>query len=393
MLTVADTFAGKGMVTVAIDAAKHGDRSLCMPSGPAAQCGLRTNGAAADSVCVSALPAGAQGDASPPGQCVLASDHTMPGTFQYAPVMASCAAPGSCGGYAYSEGIPVVSAQYLVSANFFRTRDTFRQDFIDESQLVRAIAYVPTGGAADAGHTLFSYMTTPATSPGFIIDPGTVYYSGQSLGSIQGAGNVATNPRISKAAFNVGGGTLVDIFTNSPSFVASTNALLAGLGIVPGTSAYLQFLVVAKTVLDPADPINFAGHLTENTLDNLLTGAATPPKQAAKKVLAQAAFCDQTVPNPFNFIFAENFNTVGPLLLDPSFGTGTGTFSLFYNFSTGGVPNATKLAACVDGNSPGAIQHGFITNWGDQAAAQKAQDDIAAFVTADTLPPSLEVVP
>src|SRR5207245_3458893 len=138
-----------------------------------------------------------------------------------------------------------------------------------------------------------------------IIDPGQVYFVGQSLGAIQGTMDVAANPRVSNAVLNVGGGTLVDVFTTSPAFSTSTNALLASLGIQPGAnSAYLQFLVVAKTVIDPADPVNFAGHLQSNRLVNLLgsnfddgTGHQRP-----KAILTQAAFCDQTVPNPWNYI-------------------------------------------------------------------------------------------
>ena len=61
--------------------------------------------------------------------------------------------------------------------------------------------------------------------------------------------DVATNPRIAKAGFNVGGGTLVDIFTNSPAFAPSVNALLAQVGIQRGTPKFLQFLVVAEASL------------------------------------------------------------------------------------------------------------------------------------------------
>ena len=59
-----------------------------------------------------------------------------------------------------------MSSNYLVSANFFRTRDTFRQDMIDQSQLVRAVAFAPTG-APPTGHNLFDHMI----ATGVIIDP------------------------------------------------------------------------------------------------------------------------------------------------------------------------------------------------------------------------------
>ena len=227
--------------------------------------------------CDTSLPSGAQGDTNPPGKCSTG--------FFYRPVSAFCSAnPVTCG-YNGTNGIPVDSSNYLVTTNFFRTRDTFRQDFIDQSQTVRALAFAPDGVASN---TVFTHMV----AQNVIIDPTKIYFSGQSLGSIQGVGDVATNPRITKAAFNVGGGTTVDIFTNSPAFVSTTNALLASLGVVPGTSQYLQFLVVAKTVLDPADPINFAGHLTANTLPNLLADQSGATPQAVKKVLAQAANCD-----------------------------------------------------------------------------------------------------
>ena len=64
----------------------------------------------------------------------------------------------------------------------------------------------------------------------------------------------------------------------------------------------MQFLVVAKTIIDPADPVNFAGHLQANTLPNLLANPNGTVPQASKKILTQAAFCDQTVPNPWNYI-------------------------------------------------------------------------------------------
>jgi len=379
MLTVADTYAANGMVTIAIDAAKHGDRSYCTSGAATTNIpGVTVPQCSGAGTCDTMLPSGAQGDSAPPGKCSTG--------FFYRPVSSFCSNPANAAvcQYTGANGIPVDSSNYLVTSNFFRTRDTFRQDFIDQSQLIRALAFLP-GGAATS--TVFDYMIS-APGGNVIIDPTTVYFSGQSLGSIQGVGDVATNPRISKAAFNVGGGTVVDIFTNSPAFVASTNALLASLGVVPGTSQYLQFLVVAKTVLDPADPVNFAGHLTGNTLPNLLADQSGGTPQAAKKVLAQAANCDATVPNPFNLILAENFNTapptspatVGPLPSSAAFFApgAVGSFQLF----TGAGFNPANFGTC----STGALEHGFLTDWTNNLSTFNAQSDISAFVLHDTLP-------
>src|SRR5262249_61393130 len=106
-----------------------------------------------------------------------------------------------------------------------RTRDPFRQDILAEPRATRALAFPP--GAAATGNAIIDHLA----ATGLIIDPLTVYYSGQSLGAIHGGMTVATNPRISKAGLNVGGGTVVDVFTNSPAFASTVSALLASLGI------------------------------------------------------------------------------------------------------------------------------------------------------------------
>jgi len=305
----------------------------------------------------------------------------------YRGVSAACTAnPGSCG-WTGTQGIPLVSSSYLVSANFFRTRDTLRQDIIDQSQLVRAIAFVPSG-APPTGHPVFDYLI----SKGVVIDPGTIYFVGQSLGAIQGTLDVATNPRISKAVLNVGGGTVVDIFTTSPAFAANTAALLASLGIQAGAnSAYLQFLVVAKTILDPADPVNFAGHLTANTLPNLLPPLGGNPNgtvpQAPKSILTQAAFCDQVVPNPWNFVLDS---TAGSTPLPP---TGApGTFELFFTGAT--PPGLTDCPSPTSGLAPPAssVSHGFLTSWASTnpaGATAVGQGRVAGFLSGTPSPSSV----
>lgn len=382
MLLIADSFTAAGMAVVAIDAAKHGDRSFCT-SGPASA----TSGCNGGAACVTALPPGAQGDAHPPGACGTAG-------FVKRALNGAIVVPG---GGAPTDGIPLVSANYLVTANFFRTRDTLRQDLIDESQLVRAIAFVPSG-APPTGNNVFDTMV----QRGVIIDPAKIYYVGQSLGSIQGAADVATNPRISKAVFNVGGGTIVDVFTNSPAFAAQVDALLAGLGIQRGTAAFLQFLVVAKTILDPADPINFARHLTANTLPNLLVSPPAP--QAAKKVLVQMANCDQVVPNPFGLVWASNvaFSSAppgGPLPTGAAFFApgATGTFQLFvgpaFNPADFGNPakctDTTAAGALVVNNSPSG-GHGFLTSF-ENSLTLAAQNDAASFLMTGNPVPSVTV--
>jgi hypothetical protein len=367
MLLVADRLTAAGFVVAAIDAAKHGARSYCMPAKDAAG----ASDCVAGSSCVPDSTLAGQGDAAgnAPGKCSGATA-TDP-KFVNKPVL--CPA-GGCTTAITNAGTPAASGNYLISSNLFRTRDSLRQDIIDQSQLIHVLAVNPT--APPAGADIF----TAISQTGVVIDPTKVYFVGQSLGGISGEVDVAVNPRVTKAVFNVAGGTIVDVFSNSPSLSPSLNALLTSIGITPGTPAYLQFLTVAKWVLDPADPINFAQRVTTNTLPNLIKSGLPPPLNAdpmvPKKVLGQMAACDATVPNPFT---AEMFGLLG---LGPDATGGTTTFEQF-------VSASGHTTACPGG----VVKHGFLGDWVDYPAgaasiAQQGQDDIAAFFATDTHPPA-----
>jgi hypothetical protein len=377
MLLIADSFAAQGMVTVAIDAAKHGDRTLCNthpdPANPNPQ--FKISGCVNPNGCTALPGSVGQGDAPTPGP---------PGTCDSAGLAKR---PVSRGATNNTDGIALLSSNYLISANFFRTRDTFRQDVIDQSQLIRAIAFAPTG-LPPTGHVVFDHIFNHAvttTGTAMIIDPTTIYFSGQSLGSIQGAMDVATNPRISRAAFNVGGGTVVDVFATAPAFAGLFAGLVTSLGIAPGTPQFIQFLTVAKTILDPADPINFVGHLTDkdHMLPNLLTPLGGNPNgtvlQAPKAILSQIANCDDTVPNPFNFLYASNAG-LGPL---PPNGT-PGFVQLFVG--SGFDPQNPRVCSATT-----AIEHAFLNDFANPPVTGKAQADQATFLR--TAAPVTSIIP
>ncbi|HEX3759222.1 MAG TPA: hypothetical protein VHW23_10965 [Kofleriaceae bacterium] len=375
MLLIANTFAKAGMVTVAIDAAKHGDRSLCSPGG--LTFGPLMGHTGCVGTCNPIAGAVGQGDPNPPGP---------PGTCD-AMGLVKFGLDGSPVTTPDKDGLAGASSNYLVSANFFRTRDTLRQDLIDESQLIRVMAFKPPATPGATGHVVFDHMALR----GVIIDPATVYFTGQSLGAIQGTMDVATNPRISKAGLNVGGGTITDIFTTSPAFAPQVNALLAGLHIdrVANPSQFLQFLTVAKTVLDPADPVNFAGHLTANTLPNLLPPLGGNPNgtvpQTAKNVLVQLANCDQVVPNVTGVVWASNllFAGVSPGPLPAA----NIPFEVFVGPGfTDPTTQFLNAAACTSSPTIG-VPHGFLIDPTNATLAQHAQDDLTAFIKSDTLPP------
>lgn len=274
MIGFANALAARGFVAAAVDFPLHGDRAYC---STAADC---NTGGTCD-----LIPGGAgQGDTSPPGVC-------------------------SNGNKLSASLTSVASGRYFVTANFFRIRDAFRQNLVDQSALALAMARPP-----------FPLAYQPAANPlasallakGIVIDPSAVYVEGISLGGIAGTQVLATNPRVTRAALSVPGGTVTDVFTTAPAFTAQVDALFLSLGIDRGQIAtdpavaakYLQTLSVAKWILDPGDPVNFAKHVITSPLPDLLS--ATPALQAPKEVWAQLAQGDTVVPNPYNrLLFAD----------------------------------------------------------------------------------------
>ena len=166
---------------------------------------------------------------------------------------------------------------YLNVANLFATRDNFRQQTADLAQLYRVISATGTGSLA-------------TTWVGANLDSSSVYFLGQSLGSITGILYVAAAPEVKRALFNVPGGDLAAIIQTSPGLADLRGAWLAGLatkGIVPGTADYDQYISIARWILDPADPLN--------SVEQVLNGAGAPSGRGA---LVQYITGDAVIPNP-----------------------------------------------------------------------------------------------
>ena len=367
MLLVANEFTKAGFAVAAIDAAKHGDRSLCTAGAP--QC-------AGGATCVADPALANEGDAPLPGPGHCAVDFARDTT--------------TCATCTNTKSTPLVSSNYLVSFNLFRTRDTLRQDIIDQSQLIRLlspnpacnVAALPTDPANSCANFITTGTATGAPLTGFQIDPKKIYFAGLSLGAIQGTVDSAANPRISKTALNVGGGTVVDVFADpNGSNYPALNALLTlqHLDKASNPSGFLQFLTLAKWVIDPADPINFSQNLASNTIPfGNAQLAALVPAPAKRPVIGQMALCDATVTNPWNLELYQNIG-LGPATAS------TGTLTTFV---AGGAANCPA----------NAVPHAFLLKWGVFGTASssitlQAQDDIAAFFSSGTLPPNLRSAP
>jgi pimeloyl-ACP methyl ester carboxylesterase len=276
MIQFANALAARGFIAAAIDFPLHGDRAPC---STAADC--NTGG-----TCDPVPGAAGQGDTVPPGVCSNGNKLTTSLTS-------------------------AASGRYFISANFFRSRDAFRQDLIDQSALGLALARPPAPLAPQPAADPFRAALL-AMSPPVVVDPSAIYFEGISLGGIAGTEVLATNPRVSRGVLSVPGGTLTDVFTNAPAFDAQVDALFLSLGIDrsqigtdPAVAArYLQTVNVVKWILDPADPVNFAKHVVTSPLPNLLS--PTPALQSPKEPWGQLAQGDLVVPNPYNQLLFAN---------------------------------------------------------------------------------------
>jgi len=175
-------------------------------------------------------------------------------------------------------------------------RDCLRQTALDLAQLTRAVRSgidVDGDGSAD-------------------LDASSIFYTGESLGTLYGTIFHALEPSVRAAALNVGGGSVVDLARWSPSYHALTAALLAvhqpavlnkgadfdenyvlrwqpgKVNTVPGAIAIQNLFEIFEWMDMTGDPIAYAPHLWSSTL----------PGVPLKPTLWQIARGDRTVPNP-----------------------------------------------------------------------------------------------
>ncbi len=138
-------------------------------------------------------------------------------------------------------------------------RDYLRQTISNQMTLVRAI----TGGQ-------FLQFTS-----------GNPPYVGSSLGGILGGVTLGVEPSVPRGVLNVAGGRWTRIALESPNLSPALFDALSQQGLAEGTPGFRQFFWIAQTVLDDADPFNYA------------------PSVAAsgKDVLVQEMLGDPVVPN------------------------------------------------------------------------------------------------
>ncbi|MHB8873345.1 MAG: hypothetical protein ACYC8T_06630 [Myxococcaceae bacterium] len=356
MLAIADAFANAGVATIATDVVWHGERTTCV--GWKTAPGQTTDDAACADPLTQACDAAS-------GRCVARNPSTRavcnpasPATgdlFCMATAKGACISDGAggnvCEGGDFlrnSSGAPAISGWNILNlTNLFATRDNFRQQVVDLSQLSRLLSDVTTAGNLNA------QLASAGASAG--LNPAKIHYTGQSLGGILGTLYNSVSSTTHNVALNVPGGDLAGILLDSPAFAPQKAAFLGTLatqGLTPGTPGFDNFIGIARWILDASDPQNVGYQLTHGT-----------SLAADRKVLIQYIKYDFVVPN----------NSTAKLIAGANRTGDAGQCS---------VREANPTFAEL----PAAGRHGFLLNFANPAATAGAQQQVVTFVTTGVAP-------
>jgi hypothetical protein len=367
-LAIANALAQGGFAVFAIDVVFHGERASCVGSAAA------TMQLSDDAAC--ANPATQQCDTNS-GRCIArdrtgatpcnpagAGDATC-----FAAGLGQCIASGpnagQCEGGDFlrnAQGQPVISAwNYLNLNNLFATRDNFRYTgAVDFTQVARVIR-------STAATSLNAQLMVSGAQP---LSQTVLHYVGQSLGTFNGNVFAAASAIPNRLALNVPGASQVDVLLTAPAFSAQRTAFLASLalrGLVPGTPGFDQFMVLARTIMDPSDPQNLAYDAVHSS--NMERG-----------VYYQSIEGDEVLPNATTDLLVAAANQDGSRVAQ-----------VFRFVPHGGTPTPGFIPASY----PTSARHGFLLNPAGNpdcatltpvCATVSAQQKIVAFLLTGTAP-------
>lgn len=129
---------------------------------------------------------------------------------------------------------------FINLANLLNTRDNVRQAVADLMTLTVSLDGMTVDGATG------------------IIDSSKVYYVGHSLGAMVALPFLAQMPQVDAAVLGFPGGGIAKLLDGSVEFGPKIAAGLSAKGVLRGTQDYESFMMAAQTVMDTADPINYA---------------------------------------------------------------------------------------------------------------------------------------
>jgi hypothetical protein len=249
---------------------------------------------------------------------------------------------------------------FINLTNLANARDALRQASVDLHSLHRAL--VEDGGSVLNASTI-----------GTTIDPNRISFVGVSLGGIVGTSFVAQQDDVTAAVLNVAGGGIAKILDGSAAFEPQITAgLFSGAGLIKPSGSYEGFLIIAQSMIDSLDPINFASQIVTNGTPIMMQSVMGNPADNTNCILNGANCPDQVVPN----------NVFGP-----SFGPAWGAIAQTGQTSFLANQNFITTPVALAGTDPLAQGTGFL------AVASAVQQGLtAAFgigpvaVDAGTLP-------
>ncbi len=363
MLAFSNTAALAGFATIAIDVIYHGERTTCVGSTTA------TMQASDDAAC--ANPVNQQCDpttgrcvaraSAPPLACTFGADGLTGDLGCQAQGQGLCLSTNLCEGgdflrTAAANPPAIASWNFLNLTNLFALRDNFRYAPLDFAMLIK-ILKVPTGTAGSLAARL------AAADPNAVLNTSVINYVGQSLGGFNGSMASAVNADFKYIGLSVPGSDQVQVLLTAPAFASQRDGFLgnlSGLGLRAGLPAFDQFLVLAKTILDPADP------------QNAIYTGVNQSMPAGRKVYIQYIENDVVIPNPttVQLINAANqtpANQAFTTYVQPSAGfpiPGRHAFLLACPGDSTGTPNAE----CAAARTKAQTQMAFFLTMGTQPA-------------------------
>lgn len=242
------------------------------------------------------------------------------------PQAVTCNQSGECIGGCDGQRDP--SSTGFLGLNLFANRDNIRQAVVDHLTLLDHIRQGRIGAAVSGA-----------------IDTDRVSYFGYSMGAIVGGVTMAYTPDLESTVLTAGGGPLTRILLDSSPLV--TEPLLGGLAaagvctpvdpedITQGcedTPEFNQFVLLAQTALDPADPLaNSVGFV-----EGVLPGR---PSLGTDVLLKQIIAPDKVVPNASSFNLAAAYGFIDPA-------TGMPTTDQFQAYDTSSAPGSAGPNGC-----------------------------------------------
>lgn len=255
LFSLGEDFAKGGAATIAFDLDFHGTRTRCSSDDQCLGSCNTTTG-----VCQGGFKP--QPTTDNPFACVLAAFSGDTGT--------------DCKPAASGNGV-------LDPTNLFGGRITGYQYVVDAAQLERVLT-------ATGDNTLQQQLIAASITPA--IDPTRIRFIGQSLGGIEAAVFLATDPRPGDGnVLNVTGGHLFEVLADG-AFKGVIDQFLMAQNIMRGTAQYAQLVATARWVLDPVDPWSVARMINRAPSFSYITGTPNAPKLA----IVQEAGMDTVIP-------------------------------------------------------------------------------------------------